>query len=198
MQQTQIDFLRHGEVDGAACFRGITDDPLTELGWRQMTRQCQSGGWQVVVSSPLQRCADFAARLADDSGIEFVSEAGWAEMDFGDWEGLTATEIAQQDADALNRFYSDPLSYTPPKAENYASFAARIETAWKQLLATYAGKNLLVVTHAGVIRSLYSQLLHIPVRHSFQIEVPHACLTRFSCFDDEHGRFVQLNFHKPL
>jgi alpha-ribazole phosphatase len=57
---------------------------------------------------------------------------------------------------------------------------------------------VLVITHAGVIRLLFSQLLGITPQQSFQIEVPHACLSRFSCFDDEVGRFVQLNFHKPV
>jgi alpha-ribazole phosphatase/probable phosphoglycerate mutase len=198
MQQTVVDFLRHGEVKGAACFRGITDDPLSELGWQQMMQQCQGGQWQVIVSSPLRRCLDFASHLALTTHVELVTEMGWVEMNFGDWEGLTAAQIGQQDPDALHRFYSDPVSFTPPRAESYPRFINRIETAWEQLIEMYSGKNLLVVTHAGVIRTIYTQLLHLSARHSFQIEVPHACLTRFSCFDDANGRFVQLNFHKPL
>ena len=198
MQKTVVDFLRHGEVSGAACFRGVTDDPLSELGWQQMAQQCQAGQWQSIVSSPLRRCADFAATLARNVNLELTIEQGWREIDFGDWEGLTAAQINQQDPTNLQQFYADPFSFTPPKAESYAHFSARIQTAWEQLIEKHAGTTVLVITHAGGIRSIFAQLLQLSVQNSFQIEVPHACLTRFSCFDDENGRFTQLNFHKPL
>jgi len=198
MQKTVVDFLRHGEVSGAACFRGVTDDPLSELGWQQMTQQCQAGQWQSIVSSPLRRCADFAATLARNAHVELTIEQGWREIDFGDWEGLTAAQINQQNPTQLQQFYADPFGFTPPKAESYADFGGRIQTAWQQLIEKHAGTSVLVITHAGVIRFMFAQLLHLSAQNSFQIEVPHACLTRFSCFDDEDGRFVQLNFHKSL
>ena len=34
---TTIDLIRHGEPVGGKKFRGSTDDPLSELGWQQMT-----------------------------------------------------------------------------------------------------------------------------------------------------------------
>ena len=62
---TLIDLLRHGEPRGGAKFRGHTDDPLSETGWTQMRAAVQGDSpWQVVVSSPLLRCAEFAAELA--------------------------------------------------------------------------------------------------------------------------------------
>lgn len=196
--QTTVDLLRHGEVGGQECFRGRTDDPLTELGWRQMLQQCQGRQWQAVVSSSLQRCAAFATAWGQEHQADISIEPAWIELDFGDWEGLTAAQIKQESPRALESFYQRPLDYTPPNAETYADFSARIRRAWDVLITNHAGQSVLVVTHAGVIRALYSQLLNIPAQHSFQIEVPHACMSRFSCFDDEHGRFVQLNFHKPI
>ena len=198
MQKTVVDFLRHGEVKGDACFRGVTDDPLSELGWQQMAQQCHALQWQSIVSSPLRRCADFATTLARNSNVELFIEKGWSEINFGDWEGLTAAQISQQNPATLEQFYADPFSFTPPKAESYAHFCARIQTVWEQLIEKHAGTTVLVITHGGVIRCIFSQLLQLSAQNSFQIEVPHACLTRFSCFDDEAGRFVQLNFHKPF
>lgn len=198
MQKTVVDFLRHGDVSGESCFRGVTDDPLSELGWQQMTQQCQAGQWQHIVSSPLRRCVDFATVLARNANLELSIEKGWREINFGDWEGLTAAQINQQDPANLQQFYADPFSFTPPKAESYVHFSARIQTAWEQLIEKHAGTTVLVITHAGVIRSIFAQLLQLSAQNSFQIEVPHACLSRFSCFDDHNGRFVQLNFHKPL
>lgn len=195
LKATRVDFLRHGEVQGGACFRGRTDDPLTEQGWRQMFQQCGGQQWEVVISSPLRRCASFAAAWGQAQHIEIESESAWREIDFGDWEGLTAEQI---DTHALQGFYADPVAFTPPNAECYSAFADRVRLAWDALNSRHAGKTVLVVTHGGVIRALFSQLLQMPPRNSFQIEVPYACMTRFSCFDDAVGRFVQLNFHKPL
>ncbi|AEF99776.1 histidine phosphatase family protein [Methylomonas methanica] len=198
LQQTTIDFLRHGEVRGEACFRGRTDDPLSESGWRQMFQQCQGRHWQLVLSSPLSRCASFASAWAQEHQTAVVIEPAWVELDFGDWDGLSAEQIEQKDPQMLQSFYRYPQEITPPNGENYLHFSARIRRAWDELVSRHRGQTVLVVTHAGVIRALYSQLLGIPPQHSFQIDVPHACLTRFNCFDDEGGRFVQLSFHKPI
>ncbi|MCK9605980.1 MAG: alpha-ribazole phosphatase family protein [Methylomonas sp.] len=198
LQQTSIDLLRHGEVRGEARFRGRTDDPLTELGWRQMFQQCRGQQWQFVVSSPLSRCASFASAWAQEHRTNVAMVPAWEELYFGDWEGLSAEQITEKDPLALQSFYKQPLDFTPPNAESYLHFSARVRRAWDELLIKHAGTRVLVVTHAGVIRVLYSQLLGIPPQHSFQIDVPHACLTRFNCFNDESGRFVQLSFHKPI
>jgi alpha-ribazole phosphatase len=198
LQPTIVDFLRHGDVLGENCFRGVTDDPLTEQGWQQMYQQCQGRHWQALISSPLRRCASFAAVWAQEHQLPWVNEPNLMEIDFGDWEGQTAEQISRYAPNALNKFYLDPAGFTPPNAESYAHFAQRIQQAWDKVITQYAGQHVLVITHAGVIRLLFSQLLGITPQQSFQIEVPHACLSRFSCFDDEVGRFVQLNFHKPV
>lgn len=194
---TILDFLRHGEVQGGHYYRGITDDPLTEQGWRQMHGQCAGRQWDAVISSPLRRCRAFASAWCQQQQPALRIDPAWREMDFGDWEGLSADRIASQDPDALRKFYDDPAAYTPPNAERYADFTARIEQGWEEALANHAGQNLLIVTHAGVIRALFSLLLGIPAAQTWQIDVPHACLTRFSCFHDQNGRFTQLNFHNP-
>ena len=62
MQKTTLDFLRHGQPNGGSRYRGNgVDDPLSDLGWRQM-RDTTAGvaGWQRVISSPMQRCVAFA------------------------------------------------------------------------------------------------------------------------------------------
>ncbi|MDD1622190.1 MAG: alpha-ribazole phosphatase family protein [Methylococcaceae bacterium] len=191
-----LDFLRHGEAQGGHYYRGVTDDPLTELGWRQMYGQCSGGQWDAVISSPLRRCRSFASAWCQQQQRTLRIDPAWMEIDFGDWEGQTADQISAQDPDALAQFYADPVGYTPPNAESYSAFSERVAQGLEDVLANHAGQNVLIVTHGGVIRALFSLILGIPVAQSWQIDVPHACLTRFSCFHDPGGRFMQLNFHK--
>ncbi|MGR8930602.1 MAG: histidine phosphatase family protein [Gammaproteobacteria bacterium] len=198
-KRTTVDFLRHGDVQGGRRFRGRTDDPLAEIGWQKMFQQCQGREWQLVVTSPLRRCQSFASAWGQERETKVVIEDDWREIDFGDWEGLTSDEIDRLYPGSLVRYYASPLEYTPPGAECYLNFAGRVWNAWEGLLKDYAGHDILVITHAGVIRSLFTALLHIPHQQSFNIEIPHACLTRFSCYDDDlAGRFIQLNFHQPI
>lgn len=194
---TVLDFLRHGEVQGGQYYRGVTDDPLTELGWQQMRRRTEDREWDVVISSPLKRCSDFAFTWCQTRERELMVDKAWMEMNFGDWEGLAADQIAMDAPNALQAFYADPLSYTPPNAEKYLDFKARILAGIENALASHAGQHVLIVTHAGVIRSVFSLLLGIPPAQCWQIDVPHACLTRFTSFYDRNGRFIQLNFHNP-
>lgn len=196
---TRIDLLRHGEVEGGGCYRGITDDALTDNGWQQMRNAvAQRDDWQVVISSPLCRCLDFAKEITRQTQRPLLVETGFQELDFGAWEGKTAAQIEETQPEALRLFYQDPLSYPPPQGENLRFFQQRIETAWQQLLKNQQGKSVLVVTHAGVIRALLSLVLKMPLVQTFAIAVNHAGFSRFSCFHSDSGDFIQLDFHNRL
>ncbi len=194
---TTVDVLRHGEARGGARYRGITDDPLTERGWRQMYRQCGELHWDVVASSPLRRCCSFAAAWCGQQQAELRVDPAWAEYDFGAWEGLSADQIERDWPGALDAFYRDPERSPPPNGESYRQFNRRVQTAWDALLTEHAGTKILVVSHAGVVRSLFSHCLQLSAEAVFRIEVPQAGLTRFTSFDGADGRYLQLNYHRP-
>ncbi|BAX55098.1 bifunctional RNase H/acid phosphatase [Photobacterium damselae subsp. piscicida] len=62
--ETRVDFLRHGLPEGDKCLRGHTDFALTEVGFAQMEHAASSlKELDVIVTSPLQRCATFAHQL---------------------------------------------------------------------------------------------------------------------------------------
>lgn len=146
----------------------------------------------------MNRCQAFATRLSREKNIPLYVDPTWQEIDFGDWEGKTANQIMAQDPDALKHYYTDPVAFAPPNGENHADFSRRIACGWRQLLESHCGQHVLVITHAGVIRSLFSLILDLSFRHGLQIEIGHACLSRFKCYHDDNSPFVQLSFHKPI
>lgn len=192
---TTIDFLRHGEAEGGSYYRGCTDDPLTELGWQQMHKAVVDQHWDYIISSPLHRCLDFALDLSKRTNTAFNSDVNWQEIDFGDWEGKTADQINSED---LIKFYQNPITNSPKNAESLEMFLARITLAWKKLIDTHSDRNILVITHAGVIRCLFSLLLNLPLEKIFNLQVDHAGLTRFQCIHDKPDDFVELVFHNLL
>ncbi len=190
--KTTVDFLRHGEAAGGSYYRGITDDPLTELGWQQMQQAVSKKSWDQLISSPLQRCATFSQSLHQQSSTPLLIDEHWQEYNFGDWEGKRAIQIAD---DALGNFYRDPVQHAPASAEQYSTFVARVDLAWSGLINDYQGKHILVVTHGGIIRTLFHILLNISVNNSFKIQINHAGMTRFECFHEHNNDYVSLIFH---
>ncbi|MFI8557695.1 alpha-ribazole phosphatase family protein [Pseudomonas putida] len=170
-----LDLLRHGETELGGGFRGSLDDALTAKGWQQMREALAAAGpWQVVVSSPLQRCARFAETL----GLPVQSVADLQELHFGEWEGRSALQIMQDQADELGRFWADPYGYTPPGGEPVAAFAERVQGAVARLAAQHAGKRVLLVTHGGVMRLLLAKARGLPPAQLMQVQVGHGALAR--------------------
>ncbi len=180
-----LDLLRHGETRGGSRFRGRLDDPLTERGWEQMWAAVGPGDgdgegvreWDGIVTSPLARCADFARALSERRGIPLRLDPRLAELDFGDWEGQTAAELMVTDAEALGRFWADPVAHPPPGGEPLLAFQARVLAAWEELVRQDRGDRTLVISHGGVIRVILCQVRGYPLGRLLELDVGHASLT---------------------
>ncbi len=189
---TYIELLRHGEVMGGSCYRGITNDSLTSTGWAQMQDKIASQpDWDIIISSPLSRCYAFAQTLANQRQLPIINSPSLQEIDFGDWEGKTAAQI---DPQLLARFYADPVNFSIPNAECFIDFQQRILNTWQTLLKTHQGKRILIITHAGVIRVILANSLGMDTQHSFRLKIAHACLSSIECFHDTED-FFQLISH---
>lgn len=189
---TTIDLIRHGEPVGGKKYRGQLDDPLSDKGWRQMREAVgDHRPWDAIVTSPLCRCADFAAELAARHGLPIDEDARLREIGFGAWEGRTAAELLAQDAEILHRFWSDPINNTPPGAETLAAFRDRVVAAWDDLLERYEGKHVLVVGHAGMMRMIIRHVLDMPLDAMFRLAVPNAGISRI----EVEGGLARLVFH---
>ena len=180
-----IDLMRHGEPVGGKRFRGSTDDPLSESGWQQMRTSIDSNlDWDVIVSSPLRRCAEFAAEVANKYEIDKQIIQGLAEMEFGEWEGKTPSEVEQKYPNALQQFYYDPFTFTAPGGESMQVFYDRVSQAWANVLQTYRGQNVLLVAHGGVNRVILQQILGFPPQNMFRIQMGFAAMVNLIVTDD--------------
>jgi alpha-ribazole phosphatase/probable phosphoglycerate mutase len=179
MSTTTVDLIRHGEPLGGRMYRGQTDHPLSERGWGQMRAATATpAAWELIVSSPLLRCREFAAELGGRLGLTVQLDARLMEVGFGSWEGRTGAQIRAADPEALSRFYLDPVGARPAGAEPLADFQQRVSEALQDLLARHAGRHLLVVTHAGVIRAAIAHVLGAPLATLYRTQVDNAAITR--------------------
>jgi len=169
-----LDMLRHGETVSGGGFRGRLDDALTEAGWQQMRHAiATAGSWDRIISSPLCRCAAFAAECAEQRKLPLEFEPDLRELDFGDWEGRTAAELMIDQSEALGRFWNDPYGFTPPGGERLIDFETRVLTAIERLTDRFTGERILLVSHAGVMRLLLAEARGLPRGQLLQVEVGH-------------------------
>lgn len=185
-----VDLLRHGAVVGGARFRGGSDDCLSAAGLAQMRLAVEGmEGWDVLISSPARRCAEPARELAIERGLALELVPELSERRFGAWENRSAAEIPPGD---LEKFWADPVGFTPPGGESFGALRERVSRAWKRILGLQS-KFPLLITHGGVIRVILGQALDIPADALLRIEVPPACRTRLRVPTGE-GR-PSLMFH---
>lgn len=188
-----IDLIRHGEPVGGRRYRGQIDDPLSDRGWQQMwSAVAGQQPWDVIVTSTLARCREFARALGQRHGVEVIEEARLVEIGFGEWEGHTAAEICRDAPDRLDRFYHDPVAARPAGAEKLSDFSARVAAAWSTVQQDGADRHVLVVTHAGVIRAITAHVLGMPIQHMFRLQVSNAGISRIRI---EAGRPPVLQLH---
>jgi alpha-ribazole phosphatase/probable phosphoglycerate mutase len=197
MSSTRIDILRHGMPEGGRRYRGHgVDDPLSELGWRQMWAAVgDAKPWDVIVSSPMARCRPFAEALAARSGLAVTVDERLKEVGFGDWEGRTADEVRAADPHAIRRFYEDPVGARPGGAEPLDRFNARVREALQEILAIHDGRRVLVVAHAGVMRAVVSWMLDVPLARMYRMDIANAALLRIRTKSE---RPPQIVFSGPM
>ncbi len=129
-----------------------------------------------VFSSPLTRCLQLAHTFSD----EVITDERLLELNFGTWEGLQFDAI---EADVLQHWTDNMVTAKPPSGENFEELYLRAGAFWKELIANDA-KQVLIFTHAGVIRALLAHVLNIPLLNSFQLRIDPSSVHKLRIIDN--------------
>lgn len=195
----QIDLLRHGKTELSHTLRGSTDDALTVEGWQQMQQTLAHSlvakiQWDVIFSSPLQRCHAFAVQTAAAMNLELIAVPLMQEMHFGDWETVSIQQLYETDPNALEKFWTQPTIFTPPNAEGLVGFERRIDAGLhhiQQLMRKKGHQRALVITHGGVIKLLKCKALQQPLDDVLKMTAELGQLSRFEVDDADAIRLVE-------
>lgn len=193
MNETIIDFIRHGQPEGGSVYRGHgIDDPLSELGWQQMWLAVgESAPWQQIISSPMLRCRAFAEALAEKHQLPVSIDERFKEVGFGSWEGRNRSEIKQNNRAEYDAFYHDPVNSRPVGAEPIATFTHRVSQALADTIQHYQGQHCLVVAHAGVIRAIVAHVTHAAPIGLYRIQVKNAGISRIR--QTQYGNMLECH-----
>lgn len=194
---TTIDLLRHGACEGGEIFRGHCDALLSKEGFDQMSNTIGDNPpeWDVIVSSPLRRCADFAEMLSIQYETPIKKQENFKEIYFGDWDGKNIAETTNESSEAVENFWRNPEKYPPPNGETLSDFQSRVIPAWHSLLKSYASQKVLCVSHGGVIRLVLGEILGMPRENILRLDIPYASLSRIQIFhSDGFDDWAQVQF----
>jgi probable phosphoglycerate mutase len=156
--------VRHGQTDWNLAHRvqGHTDTPLNAVGREQACALADSlaaPSLVAVYSSDLSRAYETAITVARVHGLEVTVDRDLREKNFGSWEGLTDTEIADRFPDAVRGRWGD--------GETTEEVAERAVAAIERIRRRHPVGRVLVVSHGGALRAILDHLgvEHGPVRN---------------------------------
>jgi len=191
-----IDLLPSVDVEAGEVFCGLTDSPLSTAGLRGLKKAVRRrDDWQAVITSPRSCCTVFAEWLARKHDIPAQTNEAFAEMNFGEWEGQLPCSIMINDSTTIGRWWRDPAAVTPPNGESFNDFQQRVLAGWQQLIKTYRGQTVLLVTHPGVVRMLLSEVLHMPSYAFFSLQIENGYLSRIRVIHDDSGDWANVMQH---
>jgi probable phosphoglycerate mutase len=123
-----------------------------------------------LLTSPARRCRETAGAIAGPLGVDHARievEAGLLEIDYGDWDGLTAEECAVRDPELRGRWEADPYETRCPNGESGRDVAERSFAVLEPLeawLAEDRARCAVVIAHNHVNRVRLCALFGWPMR----------------------------------
>jgi broad specificity phosphatase PhoE len=174
--------VRHASTAWSADRRleGWQDVPLSSGGRAQaeaVGRALAEHRLAAVYSSPLRRAVDTAAAIAAPHGLEVRTEAAFTEMGFGEWEGLTGSEIEGRHPDEYRRWVETPHRATPPGGERLPDVHRRVTGALDDLKARHGGQTVALVSHGIASRILVLEALGLGLDRLWAISLSAASVS---------------------
>jgi len=173
--------VRHGDTGDHLRRRyiGSTDIPLSIQGRRQaaaLKKMFGRGLPDIRLSSPLIRCRETAGILTEGIPGGFKVDPDLREIDFGQWEKMTFSEILAASPDDVARWTDFDPDFTFPRGEAIRDFQDRLKR-FAETLADTDADSVLAVTHGGVIRFLICRFLQLAPWQYILFEVKPASVT---------------------
>jgi probable phosphoglycerate mutase len=176
--ETSVTIMRHGESvwNLSGRHQGQLDSPLSERGVWQARRAARwlarrPAGYDTLYSSDLGRAVRTAEVIAAELGLGIVLDVRLRERKLGILEGLTLEDFEMQNPYEYRLFVSGDPDYVIPSGESVRERFERAVACLIEIAAKHRGRSILVVTHGGVLDSIFRKVccIGLHVRRNFSI-----------------------------
>ena len=155
--------------------------------------------------SPLKRAIQTAEALSKHvTYSKMILENKLIEQNFGDWSGKKISEvwkILNKNKMRHNFSFISP-DFSPPNGESFKQQSKRVGT-WLNNLNVLEGKSIVIISHAGTIRSILLHALKIKHDYAIGIEILHQSLNVLEMVTNKGnkykgGRFRLIAINKEV
>lgn len=172
----EIYLIRHTPVnlDKEICYGNADVDlqPGYAILFKDLKEKLAGIEFKYFYSSPLKRCTILANYL---SGDHIITDSRLKELDFGDWEGKNWRDI--EITKDFTKWKNDYYNLTTPDGESFKDLYNRCIDFYRDL-STIEHCTIAIVTHAGVIRSILSYELGLPIKNSFSLKIDYGSVSK--------------------
>jgi broad specificity phosphatase PhoE len=180
-----IVLARHGETEWSASGQHTSrsDIPLTDRGREaagRLSERLTGREFALVLSSPRQR----ARETAELAGFTPALEPDLAEIDYGEYEGLTTKDIR------AGRPGWSLWADGSPGGETLAQAGARVDRVIARALAVDG--DVVLFAHGHILRILAARWIGLPPEHGASFALDTASLSEVG-FEREHRVIVRWN-----
>jgi len=174
--------VRHGdtELNSAERYWGRSDVKLSAAGVEQaegLRDRLAVEKINAVYSSNLERALVTAEIIASSHQLAVITCAELREVNFGQLEGLNFSEISRLYPEVAKLWAERSTKLKYPGGESLVEFNTRVSKFLSRLDKHTVGETILIVAHAGVLRTLVCQLLGIDPHRRWQIRLDLASLS---------------------
>ncbi len=157
----RLTLVSHAMTDAVSAGRFPIDEPLNDLGRRQVDAADGFGSPARVLCGPERRTRQTAELL----GLEAETDSALADLDAGRWRGLGLDAV---DPAELAIWLTDPQA-APHGGESVVGLLTRVRGRLDTLAPT--GQHVTAVTHPAVIRAAVLLTLDAPPKSFWRIDI---------------------------
>lgn len=159
--------IRHGENDYTKTGRlagwtaGVSLNQTGQTQARQLAERLEKAPIAAIYSSPLQRCQETAAPLAELKGLDVETLQGIAEIHYGKWQGKRLSKLRKHKLWPVVQ--TRPSAMVFPKGEAMRSAQTRAIDTIELLSQKHRNEMVAVFSHADIIKMIVAHYLGTPL-----------------------------------
>lgn len=192
-----IYLVRHGDIGlgHEKQYISRSDLPLSDLGKQQaslLKELFSRVPLESIYCSDLWRAQQTAEIIGVAHQIQPVAVEELREINMGDWEGKTFSEIKANYPKEFQERGENIAAYSPPRGESFSDCRRRVIPVFESLPNQDEAVTL-IVGHAGVNRVILCHVLGIPLENLFRLEQNYSCVNLI-CKGISGYRLKYLNY----
>lgn len=167
----KIYIIRHGETiwNAAGKLQGWSDIELNEKGReaaRITAKALEDVNFDIAYTSPLIRARETAEIIIGDRNIQIINDERIKEICIGEAEGRVYDELIKEKVENnFSKFFEEPENYIPYSGgETFEILCKRAKDFIDNVLMKETHENILVVSHAAMIKALLKCIKNIEIK----------------------------------